>query len=475
MNIQIADVYKSILTTKSNNIVLSGGRTSGKTKTAALVSCLMMLNDANADGIVARATYGSISQTIYTEFESILKEVNQDLFKFRKNPLLISNVLNGNSIYFLGLSGSIDRTKGFKSNHDIKFVIIEETQELKDRDIFDNALASFRRNFGADCKVFILGNPPSFKAHWFNLYVEECKRDSTYLVLETSYLDILPFIKDVDLREILKMKMLDEIRYRWMYLGEPVGSFGAVYPMFNSDMMITENEFIQLRNHFRPVALIIGGDGAVNNDATCFVPMLLFENGQSVVLDLFYHDPKINQVIGSHILVKEYVKKWFDELVKHYQFGTLEEQKWSPYGYSQILPIYIRIDSAATDLIKECQYYLGDRCEVLPVKKGSIVDMVSGVQSALSNEFVYILNTNGYFNYFKNQFIKTNNILATQLDLLIWNEQQTGYDNTIPNDMSDAFTYAVRTWYSNIENKVFFENLRKKKDNVNDFKSIINH
>ena len=475
MNLQIAKVYQECLNPNFNNIILASGRLSGKSKTSALIACLLLLSQTNCDGIIARATYGSISQSIYAEFESILTDVAPNLFKFRKNPLSITNSLNGNTIYFTGLAGTGDRTKGLKTSHDVKFVIVEETQELKDRMNLDQALASFRRNFGKDVKVFILGNPPSFKAHWFNLYVEECKRDSTYLVKKTTYLDILPFINDFDLREILKMKRLDEIKYKWLYLGEPVGSFGAVYPMYNANMQINEQELIMIRNHFRPVALIIGGDGAVNNDATCFTPMLLFENGQSVVLDLFYHDPKVNQVIGSHILVKEYVKKWFDGLVKKYNLGTLEEQRMNPYGYAQLLPIYMRIDSAATDLIQECQYYFGDRCDVSSVKKGSIVEMVSGVQSALSNEFIYILNTNGYFNYFKNQFIKCDNILGTQLELLIWNEKQNGYDNTIPNDMSDSFTYAVRTWYANIENKVFFENLRKRKESSQNFKSIINH
>lgn len=475
MNIQIAKVYEECLNPNFNNIILASGRLSGKSKTSALIACLLLLSNTNCDGIVARATYGSISQSIYSEFEAILSEVASNLFKFRKNPLSIINMLNSNTIYFTGLAGSGDRTKGIKTAHDVKFVIIEETQELKDRMNLDQALASFRRNFGDDVKVFILGNPPSFKAHWFNLFVEECKHDTTYLVKKTTYLDILPFINDFDLREIQKMKRIDEAKYKWLYLGEPVGSFGAVYPMFKQEMKISNNELLILRNRFRAVALIIGVDGAVNNDATCFTPMLLFENGQSIVLDIFYHDPKVNQVIGSHILVKDYVKKWFDELIKHYNLGTLEEQRNNIYGYAQILPIYMRIDSAATDLIQECQFYFGDRCDVSSVKKGSIVDMVSGVQSALSNEFIYFLDTGGYFNYFKNEFIKCDNPLTNQLELLIWNEKQNGYDPTVPNDASDAFTYAVRTWYANIENKTFFENLRKRKETSENFKSIINH
>lgn len=474
MQIQIAKAYEDVVKSDKQYNILVSGRDAGKTKTSALISCLLMLANKESDGVVGRATYGSIAQSIYSEFVEILSDINSGLFRFRKNPLSISNILNGNNIYFIGLTGE-DRTKGFKPSHPIKFVIIEETQELKDRDALDQTFASLRRNFGSDVKVFILGNPPSFKAHWFNLYVEECKRDTRYLVKHTSYLDILPFLKDDDLREILKMKILDPEKYRWMYMGEPVGSFGAVYPMFKQEMMVNESELNQIRNHFRPMCLVIGVDGAVNNDCTCFCPMLLFENGQSVVLDLFYHDPKVNQVIGSHILVRDYVSKWFNQLVKHYNFGTLEEMRNDPYGYTQFLKIFIRVDSAATDLLQECQFYFGDRCDVGAVKKGSIVDMVSGVQSALSNEYIYILDTGGYYNYFKNEFIKSNNVLANQLDLLIWNEKQNGYDDTVPNDMSDAFTYAVRTWYSNIENKVPFEKLKSKKESSQNFKSVINH
>ena len=168
------------------------------------------------------------------------------------------------------------------------------------------------------------------------------------------------------------------------------------------------------------------------------------------------------------------MKKWFDGLIKHYGFGTLEERQNDPYGVHQLLPIYMRIDSAATDLIKECQYYFGDRVDVLPIKKSSIVEMVSIVQSALSNDFVYILNEGGYFNYFKNRFVPGKNILSNQLELLIWNEDQTKYDDKIPNDCSDAFTYGVRFWYSNIENKVFFENAIRRRQHVADIKRILN-
>ena len=38
-----------------------------------------------------------------------------------------------------------------------------------------------------------------------------------------------------------------------------------------------------------------------------------------------------------------------------------------------------------------------------------------------------------------------------------WNEQETGYDNTIPNDVSDSFTYAIWYYYKNTENLVWLD------------------
>lgn len=479
MEIKIAEAFRECIKSDLKNIVLISGRAGGKTKTSAIIASLLLLEQNGVDGLVARATYGSLAQSSFSEFETILTSDLPDigkLFKFKKNPLKITNVLNGNTIYFIGFGGSdFNRTKGFHSLNPITFAIFEETQELKDRRSLDEAMASFRRNFGENVKIFILGNPPPTKAHWFNLFIEECKKDTKYLVKKTSYLDILPFINDVDLREILKIKLLRPEYYDWLYMGNPTGGFGSVYPMWNPETnLINNNQLMAITNILRPIALIVGGDGAVNQDATSFVPLLLLENGQCIVLNIFYHDPKINQVIGSHVLVKDYVKRWFDLLIKHYGFGTLEERANDPYGVHQLLPIYFRIDSAATDLIKECQYYLGDRCDVAPIKKSSIVEMVSSVQSALSNDFVYILDEGGYFNYFKNAFTPTKNVLSNQLELLIWNEEQTKYDDKIPNDVSDAFTYAVRFWYSNIENKVFFENALRRREHVRDIKNILN-
>jgi len=123
----------------------------------------------------------------------------------------------------------------------------------------------------------------------------------------------------------------------------------------------------------------------------------------------------------------------------------------------QTKPIWMRIDSASPDLIAECRFFMSDRCDIGPIKKASVFEMVSVVQSSLSNDNIVVIDFGGYYNYHTNKFVqKEVNLLAEQLNLLIWNEQQTNYDPLVPNDVADAFTYGDYFWYSNQENIQYF-------------------
>ena len=337
-------------------------------------------------------------------------------------------------------------------------VILEETQELKDEQNLNEALASLRRYYAKNVKVFILGNPRPQKAHWFSKFIESKQFDPDWGVFNLTYLDILPFINDFDLREILKTKYTDEQYYRWFYLGETTGGFGAVYPMFKEERHVISiaqwNQVVE-RSNIRPVACLIGGDGAVNNDCTSFVPIVLLNNGQGVVGPIFYHDPKTDGVIGYHQLVQNLLVYWLEDLLGMFRLGTLRETRTHPY--MKRIPVWMRIDSAAPDLIQECRFFFSDRCSVDAVKKENVPQMVSTVQSTILNGNIIIIDYGGYKNYTKNQWIKTRvNLLAEQWEMLVWNEKQDNYDPIVPNDVSDAATYGIITWYKNPENIQYF-------------------
>lgn len=87
--------------------------------------------------------------------------------------------------------------------------------------------------------------------------------------------------------------------------------------------------------------------------------------------------------------------------------------------------------------------------------KPSIIQMVDNVKGVLARNMIYLID-DGYHINVKGSF-KTENMLADELENLRWKDKQDGstpttYDPSIPNDVCDAFTYAVNTWYSNPNN-----------------------
>ena len=129
------------------------------------------------------------------------------------------------------------------------------------------------------------------------------------------------------------------------------------------------------------------------------------------------------------------------------------------------IPIVFVVDSAATELIQALRYYFGNRATVYAIKKGTIIQMVDTVQSAIGKNVVAVYDYGGYYNYTLNKWIKGDNILAYQYRSLIWNEKQTGYDPIIPNDVTDADTYAIYFYYKQVENIIWLQDVvNRRKD-----------
>ena len=466
--ITIPEAFREVLETNRNQILLYGGRLGGKSKNTAIIAVLLMMMNPYHDVIVARASYGSMQDSSFEEFDQALQSMGEDVysqFEMKKSPLRITRRNNSGTVYFIGYGGSnMSRTKSINTKHPVICVIFEETQELREKRNLDEALASFRRRYGRECKQIIMGNPPPQDAHWFNVFVTHEKLDPDWLVKRVTWLDIVDFINDFDLREIIKTKIQDEPYYNWFYMGDSYSGISSVYPMYKeSKYLLTSLRFdlLKEKHPLKVVACMIGGDGAVNRDATSFVPLLLLNNGQAAVGPIFYHNPKTDGQVSYHLLCQNYVAKWLDELCRRYHLVSADE-----FRRNQTLPavpIFVRIDSAAPDLIQEFKYFFGDRCQVGPVQKKGIMEMVGIVQSAISNDNIYVLDYGGYYDYVRNEWVrKDKNLLSEQLEMLIWNEKQNGYDPIVPNDVCDAFTYGTVSWYGNQENIQYFNILKTR-------------
>ena len=446
-------------------ILIPTGRVSGKTKNSILVACLLMLKFPYSDIVVTRSSYGSMADSSYAEFQTAIDELPIEIskqFTFWKSPLRIERINNSGTIYFIGSGGSNkDRTKGLHTKHPVKVVIVEETQEFKDQESYDQFMASVRRNFGENVVVIVLGNPPAIEAHWFNQFVVKKEKDRDWLVARMTWEDIVPFLNDYDIKEILKCKFLEPDYYNWLYGGIPTGGLGQVYPMFRKDIHLipyAERSNSKLLQDFRIVGVIVGCDGAVNKDSTVFVPRFIMSNGQSVAGKIFYHNPKKGGVKGSFPLVENEGKRWFADLIH-------ENNLDNHYNYMASIPIIFVVDSAATELIQALRYYFGNRATVFAIKKGTIIQMVDTVQSAIGKNVVAVYDYGGYYDYTNNKWIQCDNILAYQYRSLIWNEKQTGYDPIIENDATDADTYGIYFYYKQVENIVWLQDVvNRRKD-----------
>lgn len=453
----IINPYRPLIEEKNQIFILSGGRTSGKSNVIAQLLLYCLLSKPDRDIIVARDTQASLSSSVYAEIESLIHiEGYADLFIFRKSPQQIIRKGGHGTVHFLGIGGAdLSRTRSYKTKKPVSAIIFEELQQVRTLANYEQAMASFRRLLDPeDWRVVLAYNPPPQASHWVNVFTLLHEGVEGYQRIHTTYKSVWRFLNSLDRREIILKKSQDPEGFKNMFLGIPCGGLGAVYPMFNREKLLlnsAEADSLLLKNGTNPIrGIIIGGDGAVTRDCTAFVPIAIFADNRALVLDIFYHDPKESGVLGSSQLMA-YVRLWFDELCRKYSL----KDPLMP------IPIAFTIDSAATDLVHQTAYEFGSEALVSAVHKKTIAQMVAVVQSALCRNAVYLLDTGAPVNYVDQRASQVHgNVLAEQLESLVWKVQPNGvanmtYDPLIPNDVADAFTYAIFTFFENPANLPF--------------------
>ena len=471
VRIRLPITYAPIFQGGRHNFLLRGGRLSGKTKCCILTILSTMVNDPYYDWVIFRATMSSFRDSIRNEMESAISTDPKLQANFRvvKTPLEIRRIKNAGTVYFKGadsIGSDNGRTKGLKTSHPLKGVMVEEAQQFRDRDALEQALASARRNFTdsegkvcPDWRIIVCCNPPQSPGHWINRWAEEVGKDPDWTVIDSSYLDILPFINDIDLKEIRKDRIADKDHYDWFYMGKVGGGSGNVYPMLTGDYLIPESQAPKKSGNQRPVMVLVGCDGAVDRDCTEFSVGLVLGDGSVWFKqrDCFHWDPKTMGVLASYPMCEGPAFRWF--------YGWTDKEGYLHQGlankYKDLmgrnLPIMMFVDDAATELYQALRMYFGKYAMVSKCHKGSIVSMVDCVRGAILKNKCYFISANGRYDYSKPEprFEPGPFSQYEQLRALRFDETRTKYDDTIPNDASDSATYALWNWFRNPANIAF--------------------
>ena len=438
---------------------MKGGRDSGKTFEARDYSMVQNESLVKRDIIVARDSYGSLADSLFASLKKFITTHKLwGHYEERKNPLRIFNKRNGNNIYFTGIGGAdLDRTKGLETENPVEVVIFDELQQVKDQENYEQAIASFRRLLSDTAKVIHIFNPPRQKAHWVNVWAKIKEKDPDYVTIHSCWLDIIHYLKDIDIKEIVKMEMLDKDEYDWMYMGKTVGGLGSVYPQFKPEKHLISYEQAQQKFKGEVItSVIIGGDNAVSRDGSCLCPIAIFSNGQCAVLDVFYHDPKTDGDLSVSEMIP-YIQKWLKELESKYRLNN-------PGLFGAFTPIAFVIDGSiiGIELAKELRHVLNpNRYDIIRYSNKNVIEMAGNMKSVFARNMLYIIDYGGRKNYVKDRWEQGYNIVAEQVESLIWNEKETGFDPIIPNDACDALTYGTNAIFKNMFNLYYVEHAIK--------------
>lgn len=436
--------YTKLFDKENHKALLKSGRTAGKSTSIFQLITTRFFEYPDLDIIVCRSNYGDLQKSL---FSGILKYMSAEgLDKFvdtRTRPLKIISKYGKNVIHFEGVGGSdLERSKGLEPQNKVSLIVIDETQQLPKQENLDQALATFRRHLDTETYQIVLAfNPKRQNSHWLNEYFRVRESVPDWLTIHTTYKDIAKKLTDFDVAEIREEMIYNPSNYRYLYLGETEGLFGGVYHSFNRDFhLIKETKVRQMIKEIGIHSVLIGVDGATTRDKTAFIPTVILNNGQGIVLNYFFQDPEKNGALTNERLIP-YVERWLYNL----------HDRWGIPNNKRIEMIF---DSASADLRLTCAYRLPSRYVCTSYSQKNVVEMAQIMQNIFSRNTLFILDE-PIFNWMTNRIEYNHNPLVIQLESVIWDEKGKGFDDTIPNDCTDALTYSTAFYFKN-PNALYF-------------------
>lgn len=227
------DLWRKTKDANVLNIVGKGGRGSGKSSDVSIILVrLIVAYPMNA--VVIRKTDNTLATSVFEQIKWAIEQNNlSHVFKVKLSPMEITYTPRGNKIIFRGAQNP-ERLKSLKdSKFPFTIAWIEELAEFKTEDevtTITNSLLRGELDDGLFYKFFFTYNPPKRKQSWVNKKYESALQPINTFVHHSTYLDN-PFISKQFIQEAESAKERNELRYRWEYMGEAIGS--GVVPFNN--------------------------------------------------------------------------------------------------------------------------------------------------------------------------------------------------------------------------------------------------
>lgn len=312
---KISPKYKPLFATlegkykEVDTIILTGGRSSGKSFVAFLYMTVASLNYGTR-AIALRFTNTSIKDSIKTNIEDKLDILNCNHRARIKTTSIDFD--NGGYITFKGIKkGSKNQTANLKSLEDFSLAVIDEADEIPDYETYERFHLSLRGNKGRNIMVLILN--PQIKTHWiYKRFFEERGVEEggniikdNVMYIHTSYLDVAPEnIPENILSRYKRMKENNPGQYKHIVLGGWLD---------NSDDQVFPLHSLKFYPHL-PDKELIGKISFVDiadsgNDFHSAPVGYLYENGDVYIEDVVFtrQSTSVNTVLTANLFNKHKV------------------------------------------------------------------------------------------------------------------------------------------------------------------------
>ena len=249
INENFYEFWKTINSNKYLFHVLKGGRASAKSTHIAIWLVLALMKYP-VTCLCIRKVGNTLAESVFEQLKEAIEILNVGhVWKVQKSPLQLVYIPRGNKFIFRGADDPA-KIKSIKiSKFPIAFVWFEELAEFKTEDEVSTIVNSVLRAElppGLSYKVIYSYNPPKRKQSWVNKKFETQFLPSNTYVHHSTYLDN-PHISKAFIEEAEEVKKKNEFKYRWEYLGEPIGS--GVVPFSNLVFRtITDDEIASFDN-----------------------------------------------------------------------------------------------------------------------------------------------------------------------------------------------------------------------------------
>lgn len=302
INKNFYEFWKTINSNKYLFHVLKGGRASAKSTHIAIWLVLALMKYP-VTCLCIRKVGNTLAESVFEQLKEAIDILGVGhVWKVQKSPLQLVYIPRGNKFIFRGADDPA-KIKSIKmSKFPIAFVWFEELAEFKTEDEVSTIVNSVLRAElppGLSYKVIYSYNPPKRKQSWVNKKFETQFIPNNTYVHHSTYLDNL-HISKAFIEEAEEVKKKNEFKYRWEYLGEPIGS--GVVPFNNLVFReITDSEMDSFDN------IRQGNDWGYATDPLAFVRLHYDKTRKRIYfIDEFYGVKKSNRELANWIINKEY-------------------------------------------------------------------------------------------------------------------------------------------------------------------------